>query len=36
MSEEIGTTDALCPECLRTIHAKKIVENAKRDDEDEE
>jgi uncharacterized radical SAM superfamily Fe-S cluster-containing enzyme len=27
MSEEIGTTDALCPECLRTIHAKKIVEN---------
>ncbi|MBP5394421.1 MAG: radical SAM protein [Candidatus Methanomethylophilaceae archaeon] len=27
MTEEIGTTDALCPECLKTIPAKKIVEN---------
>lgn len=26
MSEKIGETDALCPECLKTIHAEKIAE----------
>jgi uncharacterized radical SAM superfamily Fe-S cluster-containing enzyme len=27
MSEKIGETNALCPECMKTIKAEKIVEN---------
>ena len=27
MAEKIGETNALCPECMKTIHADKIVEN---------
>ncbi len=27
MSEKIGETDALCPECMKTIRAEKIVED---------
>lgn len=27
MAEKIGETNALCPECLKTIHADKVAEN---------
>jgi uncharacterized radical SAM superfamily Fe-S cluster-containing enzyme len=29
MSEKIGETNSLCPECLKTIPAVKIAENDK-------